>query len=169
MKSRINSRIDPEALFHLHARIGFAVWQIQNLENGLVTFLTLIDLPTNTSKNEADLLLEKNKKNKTLGKLLNEMNKINFIPNELKDCGKEILNQRNWLIHHSRPENHTDIYHHERLMKLFDRLDKISGDASIFLKQINKHFEEYVISKKNIPKSQLKEYESQIITSWLDE
>lgn len=83
----------------LYTRIGEAVCQIQILEQALSRCLT-IKLNPDAKESEADVFLSRQQRN-TFGRVVTLAGEKGAYPEELQKALKELLDQRNWLVHHA--------------------------------------------------------------------
>jgi hypothetical protein len=120
------------AFVELHKRVGMALWQSQAFEDTLCRFIVLIlKLPASRAEAEVLEILEK-MQGKTLGALIAELRKGNST-NSVSEFERRInafLHERNWLVHASWREHHTDLFNPERLPPLLARLEAIAEDAT---------------------------------------
>jgi hypothetical protein len=104
----------------LYALMGEALCAIQHLEECLSTSIALkVDVghPRNTPKAKADLIL-KGYRAMTLGKAIKQALKKEIYTDALNNPLKEILDERNWLVHKCID----DIYAVGDMKDLFQRL-----------------------------------------------
>jgi hypothetical protein len=115
----------------LHKRIGLALWHSQAFEDSLSRFITLIlKLPPSRAEDEVNAVLEK-MFSKTLGQLVTELKKANTTNSvsEFERRMNKFLDERNWLVHHSWRQHHTDLYIPEKLPPLYQRLANLADEA----------------------------------------
>ena len=158
--------LHPDDLHEVYAHVGEAVWQIQYFENTLVHYLAMVfKIPPKFSADEAYAILENTAK-KTLGQLLKELRNHSTVPDNFDIRLQEFLKERNWLVHRSRHENHTDLYSQEKLIALIARLQKLSDEALLLNKEFAKILEEWVI-KRGIKKEYIDKVSKEILNRWI--
>jgi chorismate mutase len=159
--------LNPDDLYDVYAHIGGAVWQIQAFENTLVHYLALVfKLPPKAAQAEAYSILEQTGK-RTLGQLLNELRKYKPLAGQIDKRLKEFLEERNWLIHRSRHETHTDLYKPAKLAKLLRRFEKLANKAL----DLNKEFYTFLEAetlKRGMSKSEIERIAEKIHDEWIE-
>ncbi|MDH5632141.1 MAG: hypothetical protein OEZ10_04020 [Gammaproteobacteria bacterium] len=121
MQRQINS----VELNEFYNAIGGAVWHLQYLEHALVNFVVMKRHKRNPSDIDAAYeRLEKERKG-TLGSLYGRAKDEGIIPKELEQRFDKLIDERNWLIHHSRTKNSEDLYNDELRINVISRIDSI--------------------------------------------
>jgi len=155
--------LHPADLHEVYAHVGEAVWQIQFFENTLVHYSAMVfKIPPKFAAVEAYAILENTAK-KTLGQLLKELRSHSTVPDNFL---QEFLKERNWLVHRSRHENHTDLYSQEKLIALIARLQKLSDEALLLNKEFAKILEDWII-KRGIKKEHIYRVSKEILDIWI--
>jgi len=147
-------------LHEVTAQVGFAVWQIQVLENTVGAYLVFVHKVTPTvAKNEAESMFAKAGKS-TLGQLLREIQATGNAPQHLIEELDSFVPKRNWLIHHSRHETHTDMYSVTRRAALIARIAAIADDALALMRAFQDatqaHLETLGITREQIERDTAK-------------
>jgi len=123
--------IDPANFVELHKLLGLALWHIQAFEDTLAKFIALIlKMPESRAESEAMAVL-RSLESQTLGGLIRELRKGNST-NSVTEFERRIdafLSERNWLVHRSWREHHTDLFNPQRLAPLFQRLTSLADEA----------------------------------------
>ena len=83
----------------LYERMGEAICQIQILEQALTHCLTL-KLNPDVGESEANIFLSQQQRN-TFGTVIRLAEKKGAYSEELQKALEELLDQRNWLVHHA--------------------------------------------------------------------
>src|SRR6266446_4881713 len=97
--------ISPQDFADVTRRVGFAVWQLQALEQVAACHLILVHKASPaTAREEVQSMFQKTEKN-TLGQLFGQIrdatgNAASFLPRF-----EALVEERNWLIHRSRHQN----------------------------------------------------------------
>jgi uncharacterized protein YutE (UPF0331/DUF86 family) len=91
--------------------------------------------------------LLKNATKRTFGSLLTEMSKAGVLEPELATRLKEILEERNWLVHRSKHEHHTVLTSRSECAALIARLERIREKALTLQKTVVQLMERYVIEQ----------------------
>ena len=121
--------IDSFVLQEVLYRVGFALWQIQELESVLTYYLVMVHkLEPGIAQEEAEAVFEKTRK-KTFGQLLGELKGQDTVRSDLVQRLDNFVEHRNWLAHRSRGESREEVYQAHRNQELFARLDWIAKEA----------------------------------------
>lgn len=152
--------LSADELHEVTARVGFAVWQIQILENTVAAHLVFVHKVTPTvAKSEAESMFAKAGKS-TLGQLLREIHATGNALQHLVEELDSFVPKRNWLIHHSRHETHADMYSATRRAALIARIAAIAADAvalgKAFQEATEAHLETLGITKEQIERDTAK-------------
>ena len=119
-------------------RIGFAVWQLQDLETVCAKYLMLRTcIKEGVTENDYDGLVAK-ALGKPFGATLRAAAEANVFSGPLQTRFKEILSERNWLIHKSRLDNRAAFYSDSAAIDLIQRIDKISAGVRELMVEIDK-------------------------------
>lgn len=135
-----------EKLEQLQSSIGKALWQTQALEDTLAHLISIVlNIPEDASIGEAEAILN-NTRRKTLGKLINETNKIVHFANGFDATMSTFVEDRNWLVHRCWRENR-DILNDDKDNEYRNLNLRINDIASESLK-INKVFADITVDWK---------------------
>ncbi|WP_166213074.1 hypothetical protein [Cognatiluteimonas telluris] len=119
-------------------RIGFAVWQLQDLETVCAKYLMLRTcIKEGVTENDYDDLVAK-ALGKPFGATLRAAAEANVFSGALQTRFKEILSERNWLIHKSRLDNRAAFYSDSAAHDLIQRIDLISAGVRELMIEIDK-------------------------------
>jgi hypothetical protein len=113
---------DPSDLWR---RIGKALWHVQLAEYSLVNFYVATRLDKNSCLDLEDLL-ERNFK-PTVGVIVGNLRQAGVLNEIIDKQISEFVAERNWLAHHIRRLNNSDIYHEHRYAALLGRLDALQS------------------------------------------
>jgi uncharacterized protein YutE (UPF0331/DUF86 family) len=120
----------------LMQRVGFAVWQLQELENAAATYLVVCvhAQPGIGVQRGQELLAEAEKK--PLGALLKDLQRHKVIQGELADALQAVLEDRNWVVHRARRESRGVLSDPEALRTLMERLEALADHAAALLARL---------------------------------
>ena len=135
---------DAERLGALMQHLGFALWQLQLLEDSLATYVVIRVLDSRGVGAEQGALLSKDVQNKTMGALITSLRKAGVLSPAVSSRLEELLKDRNWLIHHARRENHGILASESRLATLIGKLEGIANSALATSKALAAEIEDYV-------------------------
>lgn len=143
-----------ELLAGLTQSIGFAVWQLQELEWTMATFIVLLLKAHRGIGQEIGEQLLATAGKRTLGSLINEAKAAKLLQEKLATRLEKILDDRNWLIHRSRREHRHILSSRSGSATLIARIEAISDEALLLLKTVAELTDQYVrksgISEKTI-------------------
>jgi hypothetical protein len=111
----------------LYCFVGEAIWKIQAVEQALSYAITLKMNPE-VNKEEADKVIVKHQR-LTLGQAVKLAKDKKLYESNTLEYLKDILNQRNWLVHSSLAESSHGKNWEDEKEKLFDRIKSISNNA----------------------------------------
>lgn len=154
-----------ERLDQIAQRVGFAVWQIQELEGVAAQYYVLVAIAELGMGVEAGLALVEQAQSKTFGSTVNKLVKGNHLPEVTKERFSNLLAERNWLVHNSRSSSRNAIHHQELFQELLVRLDAITTQALELLHALSTLSEQFVRSK-GISAEQIQANANQTLRSW---
>ncbi len=117
-------------------RIGFALWQIQELESASAQYFVLLAQAKKGIREVAGNVLVEKAKKKTFGRTIDKITKQGLLSTELGNRFLNLLSERNWLVHRSRAENRNAIYSDIAMEKLICRIDDMATESLKLLKKI---------------------------------
>lgn len=119
-------------------RIGFAVWQLQDLETVCAKYLMLRTcIKEGITESDYDDLVAK-ALSKPFGATLRAAAEASVFSGSLQARFKEILSERNWLIHKSRLDSRSAFYSDSAAHDLIQRIDQISAGVRDLMIEIDK-------------------------------
>jgi hypothetical protein len=134
-----------ERLAALMQRVGFAIWQLQELETTVATYLVIrVHAQSGIGVERRDALFRA-AEGRTFGSLLTELAKSGVIEKDLAVKLREVLEERNWLIHRGRRENRGMLANAKQYDSLVERLDALSDQSLELLKSLAADVERYVL------------------------
>ena len=134
-----------ERLGSLMQSVGFALWQLQELETTAATYLVVrVHASRGIGTVQGDSLL-KHAEGRTFGALLKELAKSGVIEDRLSIELHEILEQRNWLVHRARRENRGVVSNAEHLGDLIQHLQSLADRSLVLQKSLATDLERYVL------------------------
>ncbi len=134
-----------ERLSTITQRIGFALWQLQELEWTIANYLVVrLHAKRGMGVQAGDELLRKVGE-RPFGSLLKEFSKSGILDPTLTERLITIRDARNWLVHRSRRESRGILGSHSKAESFIKRVDMISEEALVLLKQIGALMEKWII------------------------
>lgn len=135
---------DTERLDHISQRVGFALWQLQELEGVAATYLVLVARATQgMGAVQGGALLEK-ALSQTFGLTVKGLIEADKMPANLNDPVKHLLAERNWLVHRSRASSRSAVRNEADCNALITRIDAISGNALHLMREFGALTESFV-------------------------
>ncbi len=141
--------IKSDRLSVIAERIGFALWQLQELEGAAAQYYdyVLIEKASPGMGIEAGQELLDEALSKTFGKTVNRLLKSGQIPTEPMKRLQALLDERNWLVHNSRATSRSAVHDGFVCDQLVERINAIAEEALNLLKEISKLAETFILSK----------------------
>lgn len=124
--------------------IGFAIWQLQELEGCAAQYYVLVAQAKPGMGAEAGNELLKKAQRKTFGMTIDSLAKANLLPAELGERFHRLLAERNWLVHNSRATNRNAIHDDHAAKRLVSRIGGIAEEAGSLLSEIGNLIETFV-------------------------
>lgn len=118
-------------------RIGFTLWQLQELEGVAASYFVLVAQARKGMGLAVGNALVEEAQGKTFGVTLRQISKAGLLSSEIAERFTQLLSERNWLVHRSRADSRNVIYDSHALEALLVRLDAVADEAFELLKCIN--------------------------------
>jgi hypothetical protein len=145
--------------------VGYALWQIQELETTLAMYLVMVHkLEPGVAREEAESVFEKTRK-KTLGQLLHDLRTQQAAPANLVARLDQFVDERNWLAHRSRAESRRQLYNPAHTHLLLERLNRIGEDALSLMKDLQAGTEAY-LATQGISRDRIDDQMAAVIQEW---
>jgi hypothetical protein len=152
-------------LSEITQRIGYALWQIQELEGVSATYYVLVEKATFGMGVVAGNELEEEAKKKTFGVTIHKIVKAGLLSAEIESRITSLLMERNWLVHSSRADSRNAIHSDNEMRKVLTRLNKIADEALYLLKHIGSLTEKYA-KDHGVTSSYIDEKSKEILKQW---
>jgi hypothetical protein len=154
-----------DELHEVLAQVGFALWQTQITESTVGIYLVLVHKTApRQARSEVEAMFTKAGKS-TLGKLLRAIQSTGAAPEDLVKSLDAFVPKRNWLVHHSRHENHRDMYSVSRRAALNSRLEAIADEALELAKAFQTHTEAH-LQRLGVSREQIDRDAARILNEW---
>lgn len=158
-------QLQSDRLLAITHRVGFALWQLQELEATSAQYFVLVVHAKAGMGIAAGQELVDKAKSKTFGSTINQLVKAKQLPQEVEDRFKALLSERNWLVHSSRASSRPAIHNDHACQILIERLDIIAEEARLLLKEVAKQVEAFV-KRHGISTANIAELASQTLSEW---
>jgi uncharacterized protein YutE (UPF0331/DUF86 family) len=154
-----------DRLNQVFQRIGFVLWQIQELESVAAQYFVLVAEAQKGMGLDAGNVLIENARKKTFGGTITRLGKAGLLPPDLEGRLKHLLAERNWLVHGSRADSRNVARHDAAAMKLVVRLDGIAEESLALLKEIAGLTERFV-KKHGVTEEYISETAKRLLEEW---
>jgi hypothetical protein len=133
-----------ERLAVITQRLGFVLWQLQELEGiSALYFVLVAQARQGTGLAEGQTLVETALR-KTFGATIREMTKADLLSVELETRLTRLLSERNWLVHKSRTTNRSAVHNDGSMQQLLLRLGSIADESDTLLHEFGALAERHV-------------------------
>lgn len=136
--------IKEKRLSTISQRVGFVLWQIQELENILAHYLVILTKATKGMGLDAGEALIAEALSKPFGATISQIIKGGLLSSELESRFKALLSERNWLVHSSRITSRSAIHNEKSMNELLKRLHDIDKESLLLMNKISTLVEQFV-------------------------
>jgi hypothetical protein len=163
---KISSQLaDAERLNFISQRVGYALWQLQELEGIAATYLVLVARTTQgMGAVEGNALLGK-ALSQTFGVTVRDLTKAGKMPTELDEPVKRLLAERNWLVHGSRASSRSAVRNEADCSALIARVDAISTSALHLIREFGSLAESF-FRTSNVPDETIDAETAKLLKKW---
>jgi hypothetical protein len=154
-----------ELLAGLTRCIGFAVWQLQELEWTMAAFIVLLLKAHRGIGQEIGERLLAAAGKRTFGSLIREAKGARLLEDKLATRLEKILDDRNWLVHRSRREHRGVLSSRSRYAALIARIEAISDEALLLLKMIAELTDQYA-GKSGVSQEVIARETQRLLKEW---
>jgi len=155
-------------LYEVTQRIGFALWQLQELEGVLAQYYVLVALAKRGMGLDAGNVLLVDAQRKTFGATIQKLVKAKLLPSELESRFTVLLKERNWLVHSSRSTSRDAVHNDAALNRTVSRVDVIADEAQELLRAVGIAAEDHVVELHSISMDEINRMAADILKSWQD-
>ena len=152
-------------LAELMQRVGFALWQLQELETTTATYVVLRLREARGIGRERARELVKDAEKQTFGTLLRELKHKGVLSKAAADKLFTALENRNWLVHRSRRESRGILNKPQLYMGLVERLEQIAADALALNKELAAQVKAHVL-QAGISEKVLEQEADRLAKAW---
>lgn len=154
-----------ERLDAITRRIGFTLWQLQDLEAVTAQYFVLLTQAKKGMGFAAGNALVEKAQAKTFGATIGQVSKAGLISTELVSCFNSLLAERNWLVHKSRASSRNAVHNDAEMQKLLIRLKAISEESLALLRDVDKLVENFV-QQHGVSEKYIDEYAIKLLDQW---
>jgi hypothetical protein len=145
--------------------LGFALWQLQALEDATAQHYVLVALATRGMGIEAGKKLDDSVKGNTFGKTIHALRAAGKMPATIEQRFLTLLKERNWLVHSSRATNRNAVLNDEACQSLLVRLEALAEEARLLLREVGSASEVFVLNN-GVSKEEIDRLTQEILSSW---
>lgn len=145
-------------------RIGYALWQLQELEGVAAHYVVLVTQVQRGMGETGNALLSAALK-LPFGATLKQMMNAGLLESSLEGRFKNILNERNWLVHKSRGASRDAIHSEAAMQKVVERVDAMAEEALSLLRELGSLCERYV-QDRGVSKHFIDEQANALLEQW---
>jgi hypothetical protein len=146
-------------------RIGFALWQIQELEGVTAQYFVLMVQAKKGMGLAAGNALDEKAKKKTFGATIRRVSKAGSLSSEIESRLTDLLSERNWLVHRSRADSRSAIHSDLEMNRLLARLDKMAEESLSLLREIGTLCEAHV-KQHGVPVEYIDKKAKELLEQW---
>ena len=154
-----------ERLYAVTQRIGFTLWQVQELESCAAHYFVLVAQAQKGMGTSAGYELLTKALGKTFGATIHQMCKSGLLSQDLETRFRDLLLERNWLVHKSRATNRNVIRSDDAMQVFLNRLDEMTEESGKLLSEILALTESHV-KKLGITQQQIDEAAVSLVEQW---
>lgn len=154
-----------ERLTAITQRIGFALWQIQELEGVTAQYFALVVQAQKGIGLAAGNALDEKAKKKTFGATIHRVSKAGLLNSEIESRFTNLLSERNWLVHRSRADSRSAIHSDLEMKRLLARIDKMAEESLSLLREIGTLCEAHV-KKHGVPEVYIDKKAKELLEQW---
>lgn len=154
-----------DRLYSITQRIGFALWQIQELEGVTAQYFVLLVQAKKGMGLAAGNALDKKAKKETFGTNIRRVAKAGLLSSEIEKRFMKLLSERNWLVHYSRADSRSAIHNDSDMQKLIVRVDKMAEESTALLKEIGTLCEVHAL-KHGVTKKYIEKKAKELLDQW---
>ena len=146
-------------------QVGFAIWQLQELEGACATYYVLVEEAEFGMGEEAGNALEQKAKKKTFGVTIQRLVKAGLLAADIEVRFKKLLSERNWLVHSSRADSRAAIHANSHMAAVLERPNKISEEALSLLMHVGTLIETHA-KKHSVSEEHIEKKAKEILEQW---
>lgn len=152
-------------LAEITQRIGFAIWQLQELESVSAQYFVLKAQAEIGMGQQAWDELETKAQKKTFGHTIHRMKEAGLLTPEDERRYRNLLAERNWLVHGSKADSRGAVYGDAAMIELMNRLDRIAEDALQLLREVGESLESHV-KKHGVSAEYIEKTSKELLKKW---
>jgi hypothetical protein len=165
MKVTTAPSADADRLHAITQKVGFALWQLQELEGVAAHYYVLVAHAVRGMGLEAGNALVEEAQSKTFGRTVSKLVKAGLLPASSEPRFLALLAERNWLAHNSRATSRGAVHDDEECTRLIARLETVAEEALSLLTLLGEATEKHV-RKHGVTIEEIDKLAAEILNSW---
>lgn len=153
-----------ERLSLIAERIGFTLWQLQELE-GMAALYVVLVTQAKKGMGEAGIALLESAQDRTFGTTVRKITKAGLLDVGLQARFDKILEERNWLVHRSRGTNRNVISSGSGMAEVVGRVDVLAEEALALLRILGSMIDAYM-REQGVSKEEIDKRASDLLEQW---
>jgi hypothetical protein len=166
---RTNGMLDQieraEHLADIMAQVGFALWQLQELEGCAAQYFVLLTQATQGMGRTPGEALVEQAQSKTFGATIRQLAKAGLLDDELSSRFNALLDERNWLVHRSKADSRDAVHNKDRARQFVHRLEAIGDETDALLKKIVGMAQRFV-TERGVSTREIAQATRQLLQQW---
>jgi len=154
-----------ERLAEITQRVGFTLWQLQELEGVTATYFVLLAEAKRGMGADVGEILVTKAQGKTLGVTIRQLQAGGLLSGELEQRFRNLLTARNWLVHSSRTDSRAAVHSDSEFGALLLRLDRIAEETRALLREIGARAEKHVVAH-GVSRQQIDAGAAKLLNKW---
>lgn len=146
-------------------KVGFALWQLQELEGASASYFVLVVRASPGMGTEVGKALLDKAQGKTFGGTITQLAIAGCVPKEMEARFRSLLAERNWLVHSSRSSSRCAIHNDQDCLSLLGRLEEIADEAHALITEVGRESEAFV-KRYGIMEEQIEAQAAEILRKW---
>lgn len=152
-------------LLQMMARVGYAVWQAAEVEDGLAHFVAIhLRSARGIGKAKGLAVLQK-EQGRTFGQLYKELHDADVLPSDLDARLSLLVDDRNWLVHRAKRDSRGVLNDEARYDALMERLGAIGVEATTLNSALEREMEEFIVSS-GVDRSTIDAEAAALVKQW---
>ncbi|MFM0134118.1 hypothetical protein [Paraburkholderia sediminicola] len=154
-----------ERLADIMAQVGFALWQLQELEGSAAQYFVLLTQATQGMGRTPGEALVEQAQSKTFGATIRQLAKAGLLDDELSSRFNALLDERNWLVHRSKADSRDAVHNKDSARQFVHRLEAIGDETDALLKKIVGMAQRFV-TERGVPTQEIARATRQLLQQW---
>lgn len=154
-----------ERLAAITQQVGFAMWQLQELESVTAQYFVLLTQAKKGMGLAVGSALVEKAQTKTFGATIAQVSKAGLVSPELVLRFNNLLAERNWLVHKSRASSRNAVHNDADMQKLLARLDIMSEESVSLLRDVGELAASFV-QQHGVSEAFIEEYANKLLDQW---